>query len=382
MSEACLTSVIVNNYNYGRFLPDAIESALNQTYHCTEVLVVDDGSTDASREILARYGSAVIPVLKQNGGQGSAFNAGFAVSRGDVILYLDADDMLLPTAVARAVERFDDPDVVKVHWPLRLIDEQGRETGGTGPGGRLPQGDLREKAFRLGPTNYLSPPTSGNAWSRPLLQRILPVPDLFKTGADTYLFELAPFFGVVRTISEPQSLYRLHGRNFHSLMSIDYKINRQLTYYSSCCAELRARCGAAQVDEEEWKRHSWWHRLDLAVKEIATLPGPGDPLILVDDGVWEVGPIAGRPRIPFLERHGHYWGRPADDAAAISELRRLQRSGAKLIGFAWPAFWWLEQYADFHRYLLERFPCILDNDRLRVFDLYPGEGLTEGGDSA
>ena len=94
-----LVSVIVNNYNYGHFLSEAIDSALAQTYTRTEVIVVDDGSTDDSSEIIAGYGDRIIPVLKENGGQASAFNAGFAKSRGDVICFLDADDYLFPQAI-------------------------------------------------------------------------------------------------------------------------------------------------------------------------------------------------------------------------------------------------------------------------------------------
>jgi glycosyltransferase involved in cell wall biosynthesis len=70
-----LVSVIVNNYNYARFLPDAIDSALRQTYGHVEVIVVDDGSTDESRVVIASYGNRIRAVLKRNGGQGSAFNA-------------------------------------------------------------------------------------------------------------------------------------------------------------------------------------------------------------------------------------------------------------------------------------------------------------------
>jgi glycosyltransferase involved in cell wall biosynthesis len=62
-------SIIINNYNYGSFLKDAIESSLNQTYPDTEVIVVDDGSTDNSRQIISSYEGLIIPVLKQNGGQ-------------------------------------------------------------------------------------------------------------------------------------------------------------------------------------------------------------------------------------------------------------------------------------------------------------------------
>src|SRR5712692_1029705 len=90
-------SIIINNCNYGQFLKAAIDSALSQTYLHKEVIVVDDGSTDNSREIIAgSYGSRIVPVLKENGGQASAFNAGFAVSRGEVVFFLDSDDMLLP----------------------------------------------------------------------------------------------------------------------------------------------------------------------------------------------------------------------------------------------------------------------------------------------
>src|SRR5437762_9779476 len=111
MSEPRLASIIIDNYNYGRFLRDAIDSALAQTYPHAEVIVVDDGSTDNSREVIASYGDRIKPILKENGGQGSAFNAGFAASSGDVILFLDADDLLVSTAAERAVAYFNDPDV-------------------------------------------------------------------------------------------------------------------------------------------------------------------------------------------------------------------------------------------------------------------------------
>ena len=92
-------TIIINNYNYGRFLVAAIESALNQTYAGTEVVVVDDGSTDDSRQIIAGYGNRIRPVLKANGGQASTFNAGFAASTGDVICMLDSDDFFYPNKV-------------------------------------------------------------------------------------------------------------------------------------------------------------------------------------------------------------------------------------------------------------------------------------------
>src|SRR4051794_8812023 len=109
-----LASVVIDNYNYARFLPEAIDSALRQTWPATEVIVVDDGSTDRSRQIMAAYGDRIVPVFKENGGQNSALNAGFNRSRGEVVLFLDSDDALLPTAAEAAMGAFAEPDVVKV----------------------------------------------------------------------------------------------------------------------------------------------------------------------------------------------------------------------------------------------------------------------------
>src|SRR5436309_2461294 len=116
MTNAGLASIIVNNFNYGRFLREAIDSALNQTWPGVEVIVVDDGSTDDSREIIASYGDRIVPLLKPNEGQNSAFNAGFSVSRGAAIIFLDSDDALLPAAVEAVIDVFREQDVVKVHW--------------------------------------------------------------------------------------------------------------------------------------------------------------------------------------------------------------------------------------------------------------------------
>src|SRR6266508_2917548 len=141
-----LVSIIVNNYNYGSFLRDAIDSVLQQTYAFIEVIVVDDGSTDNSREIIHSYGDRIRLIFKENGGQASAFNAGLAQSRGEVIIFLDSDDMLLPDIVARVANVFDaNPDVAKVMYRMEFIDTMGVRTNLVQPSSHLPMrsGDLR-----------------------------------------------------------------------------------------------------------------------------------------------------------------------------------------------------------------------------------------------
>lgn len=215
-----LVSIIINNYNYGRFLRDAVESAINQTYRNVEVIVVDDGSTDNSREIIAEYTALekVIPVLKENGGQASAFNAGYAVARGAWVLFLDADDVLLPEALEVAIsalaEGGDEPyRYAKIQWRLALTDSALRPLGGVRPWeGWMPSGDLSRYMWRWGYTP--TPPTSGNLFARWFLDKVLPVPEgEWRISADAYLFTLAPLYGWVLSLNRALGLYRVHGGN-------------------------------------------------------------------------------------------------------------------------------------------------------------------------
>src|SRR5438034_11525190 len=104
MANQPLVSIVINNYNYDRFLRDVIDSALNQTYDRTETIVVDDVSTDNSREIIAGYGDRIIPVLKEKDGQYSAFDAGVAASCGSIACFPDSDDASFPSQLRRIVQ--------------------------------------------------------------------------------------------------------------------------------------------------------------------------------------------------------------------------------------------------------------------------------------
>jgi hypothetical protein len=126
------------------------------------------------------------------------------------------------------------------------------------------------------------------------------------------------------------------------------------------------------------EEREWLHRVRWAAKEIKRLVPRGATFILVDEGQWDGSEVsAERHVLPFLERDGKYWGAPPDDATAIRELERLRRSGASFLAIAWPAFWWLEYYVEFHRYLRSNFRCALTNDRLVAFDLQSKGQVTE-----
>ena len=375
-----LASIVISSYNYARFLPQCIESALSQTHRDVEVIVVDDGSSDDSPDVIARYGDRVVAIIKQNGGQASAFNAGFARSRGEIVLFLDSDDVLLPAAVARAVECFrQSSDSVRVHWPMYLIDENGARTGEVMPSEPLPDGDLRDDVILNGPRYDAVSPTTGNAWSRRFLQQVLPMPEPeFRISPDLYLFALSPVYGPMRRIGEPQACYRAHGENHGwgtSLVGqkLDDDLRRVECAHRVTASHLR-RAGVT-VDAEAWEDRNWnykWiRRLAQAKQDLLALLPERATFALIDGGEWGGQLVPGRSAISFPERDGRFDGPPADDVAAITELDRLRARGADFLVVWWTAFWWLDHYAAFSDHVRDCYALRASNERLLVFDLRP-----------
>jgi len=374
----CLASVVVTNYNYGRFIGETIDSALAQTYPNVEVLVVDDGSTDESRAVIESYGPRVTPVFKENGGMASAINAGFRASRGDVVVFLDSDDLLLPRAVAEAVELLRDTRVAKGDWTLREMDAQGRDTGRVVPIKQLPTGNLRDVVIEKGPMSGNGSPTSGNAWSRRYLEQVLPMPEQeLRQHADAYMNTLACLFGEFRTLSEPQGRYRVHGGNDYASqpMSDRLKRNLQMYYYRCRLLSTRLRASGVEVQPAVWKTPtipSYYGHLQRSlslVQEISALVPPGGKFILVDDNAFPAPLLADRESVRFPTHPDNPQGLPADDKAAIEELENMRAEGADFVVFAQRDVWWLKRYPGMLRHLESRYTCELATDFVVAFNL-------------
>lgn len=240
-----LVSIVINNYNYARYLRQSVESALSQTYPHVETIVVDDGSTDNSREVLAEFGGRIIPVFKKNGGQGSAFNAGLLASRGDIVIYLDSDDYLYPFAAERIASRWA-ADAAKLHYRLQVIDADGKELGlHPRAGVPLPTGEVWRSFLRDG--TYVTPATSGNAFGRPALEQVLPMPEEgYLYAADVYLTVRTPFHGMMLAIDEALGVYRQHGSNDSlrstltaDILSIRGRMKREVFNDAALALEVR-----------------------------------------------------------------------------------------------------------------------------------------------
>lgn len=206
-------SIIINNFNYARYLSEAIDSALSQDYSGCEVIVVDDGSTDGSRQIIESYGDRVIPVFKANGGQASAFNAGWTKAGGDVILFLDADDRYSTNTISKIVQAWS-PSLAMLVFRLNVIDSGSKPKGEIYPRVNAPlaSGDCRERL--AAGMNPMFPPTTGLAFNRRILEQILPMPEEeYRICADVYLTIKSALLGSVGALEEPLADYRIHGEN-------------------------------------------------------------------------------------------------------------------------------------------------------------------------
>jgi glycosyltransferase involved in cell wall biosynthesis len=364
-----LASIIISSYNYARYLPACIDSALAQTHPRVEVIVVDDGSTDESLRIVRGYGRRVLPVPKENAGQASCINAGFRASQGDVILFVDSDDLLAPTAVATAAHLLQQ-DVVKAHWPLRLIDGAGNHLGlhPLEPSA----GDLRERAISGCPTTYSWPPTTGNAWRRSFLERVLPMPEAeYRVQPDQYLCTLALLYGPIAAHRTPLGCWRVHGTNASYHHAAEERLSREYDRAEFTLQVAARHCAALGLrsNVDAWRTHSYHHQVYHAVQDLVGVLPARRPFALIHDGrLGDDLVLHGRPVVPFLERDGQYWGRPGDDRTAMAELSKLRAMGIRHFVVVWPNFWWLDHYRGLHREL-RALPCVLENDRIIVFQL-------------
>ncbi len=237
-------SVIIGTYNYGRFIEEAVDSVLAQDWKggTLELIVVDDGSTDDTRQRLARYGRAVHYLYQENAGQAAAFNAGFKASSGDIICFLDADDSWKPEKLRKTAEAFAaDPGAGMVqHFMMDVSPD----------GSAMPQRlEVRRERYELedlldGTASFTG--TSGLAFRRSVLEKLMPVPAGLFYCADEYLYTTVLFHAGIRSVNEVLGLKKIHGANwFAGTIGDTRRLKNYIKVKTAIIAEIDSRLAQA-----------------------------------------------------------------------------------------------------------------------------------------
>jgi glycosyltransferase involved in cell wall biosynthesis len=244
-------SVLIDTYNHEKFIEQAITSVLEQNFPLSdyEILVVDDGSTDRTPELVKNFAPRVVYLPKKNGGQASAFNFGIPQCRGEIVAFLDGDDWWAANKLATVIRAFAEaPSVGIVGHGTINVQRDGTEQVETLKDGFRFTASNREGALlfrRRG--SFLG--TSRMTIRAELLRRIGSVPEEITIQADEYLFTLAAALSEAAVLPEPLTFYRLHAGNLFQTTGDDPEklrcVQRALALLSST---LRERLRAFGID--------------------------------------------------------------------------------------------------------------------------------------
>ena len=243
-------SVLIDTYNHERFIEQAITSVLEQDFPTSEreIIVVDDGSTDGTPEIVRKFQPRVRLLRKPNGGQASAFNIGIPECTGGIVTFLDGDDWWARAKLSKVVDALHShPEAGLIGHGITEVYEDGREHAellNQYPRFRI-DSKSGAKLFRLR-KSFLG--TSRMTYRAELLRGLLPVPEGLRVEADEYLFTLAACRSSVVILREALTFYRLHAGNLYQTQHfLPEAVRRKRQVLGALMCALRdamPRCGA------------------------------------------------------------------------------------------------------------------------------------------
>lgn len=227
-SNINLISVILNNYNYSGYIGEAIASVLGQTYDNFELIIVDDGSTDDSKDVIEKFAAEdnrIKTCFKENGGQASAFNAGFDMAEGDVICFLDSDDYFAKEKLAEIHAKHTE-GYTYIYTDHQGVDSDNKEIAD-------PLKRYRYDGFNSFLVYYMSKypgdVTSSLSMTRKLAEKIFPIKDIngWRIQADDCIVFQAGMMSRAYFLAKKLTYYRMHSSNgyFGRNLSSDYIYN-------------------------------------------------------------------------------------------------------------------------------------------------------------
>lgn len=251
MSTPSITALI-DTFNHERFIEQAIESVLRQDFPASEIeiLVVDDGSTDRTPDIVRKFEPQVRLIRKTNGGQASAFNTGIREAHGAIITFLDGDDWWAPNKISRIVEVFGkNPQIGMVGHAFVQTSSESRKVISS----PIPEPlrlDSVESAslFRLHRC-YLG--TSRLALRSSIAREVVPIPESLAFEADEYLFTVAGVLSSFIILPDPLTYYRAHRDSLYLAAGSNRNgARKKQQILAALATDLRAGLSARRVSPE------------------------------------------------------------------------------------------------------------------------------------
>jgi len=210
-------SVLIDTYNHERFIEEAIVSVLEQDFPAAdrEIIVVDDGSSDQTPEIVRTFEPQVRLLRKINGGQGSAFNVGIPECRGEVVSFLDGDDWWVRKKLSCVIPVFaGDPEIGMVgHGTITVLPDGKEHTEILTEGHRFSLETVGGARMFRSRKSFLGTRSTIRTSN---LRKLLPVPETIRIEADEFVFTMAAALGEVEILPEALFFYRLHNANLYS----------------------------------------------------------------------------------------------------------------------------------------------------------------------
>ena len=369
-----LVSVLIPTFNYGRFIAETLESVRAQTYGEWECLVIDDGSTDDTAAIVSEFAArdARVGYLRQaNKGQPAARNAGLRAARGAYVQLLDADDLIESDKLRRQVAFLEaDPDVDLVYGDVRYFDSDNPV--------------IRRRSLRP-PDRAWMPRTSGRGAPlvrelaarnimainsplvrRALLDRVGPFDESLARGDDWDMWLRCALAGARFEYRDEAGTLAVCRAHATSLTRRDHR-------FGAASLAIRQKIAESPRTDSQTRRDNqtalaWLRRvMETGAKIERTVP-PQRPFVLIDQDELRLD-LARDNVVPFTERAGQYWGPPATDQEAVTELDRLCQAGVCDVVVAWPAMWYLDYYPSLRTQLESRYRCVSRDEDVIVYRL-------------
>ena len=210
MPSSGKVSVIIPNYNYAQFVGEAIESVLNQTYKDIEIVVVNNGSTDNSMDVLTKYSKKIRLINQENLGQSGARKSGLEMATGNFIAFLDADDKWAPEKIEKQILLFT-PKVELVYCGINLFSENAQTVIAT----EIPtfKGSCSDAFIEYPGVSIVLSGESTSIFTRSLLEKVGGFDPELNSAAGWDFFRRCSKFSEFDFVPEPLVNYRLHSSN-------------------------------------------------------------------------------------------------------------------------------------------------------------------------